>query len=320
MNAEWIDTALRLVAGASLGAAVYFLLAQVVHRIHSNSQAEALRTYYRQRGQVEDPGTANPGKVQISELNKTRLAFVRLGLDVSGKEAAAMYGLTVLIALPAVMVLLALQLSLLIALAGGAVLGYAVANGFVNSQWSKTRVEMEQEIPTLLRNISGILKAEPNILEALSSARQALDPEKPLAAWVETAIARLQRQGYAAFEHLMTEANQISSALVVVVFEIQRMSETGGAGYTAAFHETARNLGEILDVKGESNAVAAGSQGLAVAIILVAGATLAFVLNSPVGKSVYLSNGVFKIGLVVVIAWGAYGWTVIQQMVQEATT
>jgi len=35
---------------------------------------------------------------------------------------------------------------------------------------------------------------------------------------------------------------------------------------------------------------------------------------------VYLENPLFKIGLVAAIAWGAYGWSYIQQMIREATT
>ena len=318
MNAEWIDTALKLVAGASLGVAVYFLLSQVVHRINSNSQAEAMRSYYRQRGTMDGSSPAKTGVAQINALNKTRLAFLRLGVDVTGKEEAALYGVMAATGLVGALILQVFQLGLPIALAGGAVLGYAITNGFVNSQWEQVRLEIEKEIPTFLRNLSGILKAEPNILEALSSSREALDPEKPLAAWVETFIARLQRQGQAAFERLLPEANAISPALALVVFEVQRMGETGGAGYTAAFHETAKNLNEILDVKGQAAAVASGKKNLALVIIGAAVFGLGYILSAPVGASVYLDNSLFKIGLVASLAWGAYGWTVIQKMVREA--
>ena len=318
MNAEWIDTALKLVVGAAIGAAVYLLLAQVVHRINSNSQAEAMRTYYRQRGTMDGSSPAKTGRAQINELNKTRLAFLRLGVDVTGKEEAALYGVMAAIGLVGALILQVFQLGLPIALAGGAVLGYAITNGFVNSQWEQVRLEIEKEIPTFLRNLSGILKAEPNILEALSSSREALDPEKPLAAWVETFIARLQRQGQAAFEHVLPEANAISPALALVVFEVQRMGETGGAGYTAAFHETAKNLNEILDVKGQAAAVASGKKNLALVIMGAAVFGLGYILSAPVGASVYLDNSLFKMGLVASLAWGAYGWTVIQKMVREA--
>jgi len=320
MNEVWIDSALKLVAAVAAGAGVYFLLALLLNQIRGKSQAESLRAYYRQRGRADDPAAANPGKLQISELSKTRLAFLRLGMDVSGKEEVATYCLMALIGVPGILVFNAFHLGWPISIAGGAVLGYAITHGFVNAQWEKVRLEIEKEIPTFLRNLSGILKAEPNILEALSSSREALDPEKPLAAWVEIFITRIQRQGRTAFESLLIEANGISSSLALVVFEVQRMGETGGAGYTAAFHETAKNLNEILNVKGQAAAVASGKKNIALAIIGAAVFGLGYILSAPVGTSVYLENPLFKIGLVAAIAWGAYGWSYIQQMIREATT
>ena len=319
---EGIDTALQLVAALAAGAGVYVFFSLLVNRISTNSQAESLRAYYRQRGvaSTDDPSAANPGVVQINEASKTRLAFLRIGLDVSGKEDLATYGLMALVGVPGIFAFHAFHLGWLIAIAGGAVLGYAITNGFINAQWEKVRLEIEKEIPTFLRNLSGILKAEPNILEALSSAREALDPEKPLAAWIETFITRVQRQGNVAFDKLLPEANSISPSLALVVFEVQRMGETGGAGYTAAFHETARNLNEILDVKGQATAVASGKKNIALVIIGAAVFGLGYILSAPVGTAVYLENPLFKIGLVLAIAWGAYGWSYIQQMIREATT
>ena len=320
MNDIWIDSALKLVAGIAAGAGAYFLFAMLVNQIRGKSQAESLRAYYRQRGRADDPAAANPRVVQINELSKTRLAFLRFGMDVSGKEEFATYCLMALIGVPGILIFNAFHLGWPISIAGGAVLGYAITHGIVNAQWEKVRLEIEKEIPTFLRNLSGILKAEPNILEALSSSREALDPEKPLAAWVETFITRIQRQGRTAFESLLIEANNISSSLALVVFEVQRMGETGGAGYTAAFHETANNLNEILNVKGQAAAVASGKKNIALAIIGAAVFGLGYILSAPVGASVYLENSLFKIGLVAAIAWGAYGWSYIQQMIREATT
>jgi hypothetical protein len=320
MNDVWIDSALKLVAAVAAGAGAYFLFTLLVNQIRGKSQAESLRAYYRQRGRADDPVAANPGKLQISELSKTRLAFLRFGMDVSGKEEVATYSLMALIGVPGILIFNAFHLGWPISIAGGMVLAYAITHGFVNAQWEKVRLEIEKEIPTFLRNLSGILKAEPNILEALSSSREALDPEKPLAAWVETFITRIQRQGRTAFESLLIEANGISSSLALVVFEVQRMGETGGAGYTAAFHETAKNLNEILNVKGQAAAVASGKKNIALAIIGAAVFGLGYILSAPVGTSVYLENPLFKIGLVAAIAWGAYGWSYIQQMIREATT
>ena len=157
MNDVWIDTALKLVAAVAAGAGAYFLFTLLVKGIRGVSQAESLRAYYRQRGRDDDPASANPRVVQISELSKTRLAFLRFGIDVSGKEEVATYCLMALIGIPGILVFNAFHLGWPISIAGGIVLGYAITHGFVNAQWEKVRLEIEKEIPTFLRNLSGIL-------------------------------------------------------------------------------------------------------------------------------------------------------------------
>ena len=316
MNIDWIDLILKLLIASALGFLVFNFAHVLIHKVSRRSQADALKEYYAQQSASAELISENTE----TNLNKVRLAFLRMGMDVSGKEELAMYAAFALVGMPTFLALYWLHLGWIISLASGAVLGVILPRALVEGQWGKIRLEIEKEIPTMLRNLSGILKAEPNILEALNSVRQALDPEKPLAAWMGTFLNHLQRQGAGAFPALISEADEISSALSLAVFEIYRMGETGGSGYTAAFYETAENLAEILSVKAQADAKASGSNNMALAIILAAVACLGYILSAPVGKTVYLASPLFKIALVAAIAWGTYGWRYIQQMVQEAVT
>jgi hypothetical protein len=57
---------------------------------------------------------------------------------------------------------------------------------------------------------------------------------------------------------------------------------------------------------------------MALAIIGAAVISLVYIISSPVGADVFLPNPLFKVGLVVSIAWGAFGWNYIQELIKEA--
>ena len=66
---------------------------------------------------------------------------------------------------------------------------YFMVQNFIRSKWESVRVEIEKDIPTLMRNLSGILQTDANPLGAITTASQALDPDKPLKDWVDYFLA-----------------------------------------------------------------------------------------------------------------------------------
>jgi hypothetical protein len=206
-----------------------------------------------------------------------------------------------------------------VALIAGGAIGYFAVQALVAGRWEKTRLEVDAEIPTFLRNLSGIIQAEPNVLQAMASANESLDPGKPLHAWMHYAIRTLQAQGKEAFRTLRPAASEITSALGIAVFEIERLWEAGGEGYTRAFQMTADNLAEILTVKAQAASKASGATGLARLIIAAAVITIGYILSSQIGQDLYLKNPLIKIALAGAIGWGIYGWMYIKEMVREAT-
>ena len=311
-----IDWLLKLVIIASVGMAGYTIAQFLVSLVRSQSQAGALADYYATLETSEK--VVEKGQDKAETLSKVRLTFLRLGIDASGKEEVALYAAYGVTGLVVFLLLSFFHLGSLIALSGAVVMGVAIPKGLINRQWQKIQLEIESEIPTFMRNLAGILKAEGNLVDALQSAASALDPQKTLSTWVTMLAHRIQRQGDAAFEEMIVEADEISSALSLVIFEIMRMRQTGGGGYARAFENTANNLAETLAIKAQANAKAEGGSNMALAIIGAAVISLVYIISSPVGADVFLPNPLFKVGLVVSIAWGAFGWNYIQELIKEA--
>jgi hypothetical protein len=263
---------------------------------------------------------AESAEVQIgSAAYKIRTTYAAYGLDITGQEELYFYSTVALIGLVAMGAFLLIQLNLILALIAGGAIGYFAVQALIAGRWEKTRLEIDAEIPTFLRNLSGIIQTEPNVLQAMASANESLDPGKPLHAWISFAIRTLQARGKEAFRTLRPEASEITSALGIAVFEIERLWEAGGEGYTRAFQMTADNLAEILTVKAQAASKASGATGLARLIIAAAVLTIGYILSSQVGEDIYLHNPLVKIVLALAVGWGIYGWMYIKEMVREAT-
>jgi hypothetical protein len=198
-------------------------------------------------------------------------------------------------------------------------LSYFVVTNFVAARWEKARLEVEKEIPTLMRNLSGVLQTEQNVMQALTHVVDTLDPARPLAGWMHYLLGEAQARGAPALERLIPEASQISSALGLVVFQLHRLWTIGGQGYAQALRLTADNLADILQVRGAAAAKGAGATSLAQLIIAVAVFTIGYLLRTDVGQQVFLGNQAIVIAMGLAVVWGGFGWGVIRDMVKEAT-
>jgi hypothetical protein len=264
-------------------------------------------------GPEEDEGD----EIEIgSEVYKIRLAFSRFGLDVKGKEAAALL---------ATRVLFGAVLALAIwwggfpplTVIGGPVVGLLAVGSFIEGAWGKMRREIEAETPTFLSRIVGTVQTEPNVLRTLEDVAETLNPEGPLQAWLHRLVAQLSGGGRPAFQAMLDEAEAISPSLGLAIFEIGRMWETGGEGYTHAFARAAENLLGILDSRAQATAKAAGAKSairvvlgalIVVTMVMLRNPTLAPSMHSPLVQITYLGIAV----------WVTIGWFQINNMIEEA--
>jgi len=263
-----------------------------------------------------DKAQKNEGEAAIgSREYKIRLAAASLGLNVAGWENLALYlafaaaGLALLIpglllGLPPVLVL------------GLPFLGGMMVQAYVEAQWEKVKLDFEKEIPVMLNRLSSLLKTNLNVIEALDSIANGLDPEKPLKGWISGLAHRLQNAGRGGLVSALKEAELISPSLLLAVTQIGRLWETGGKGYSDALRLTAGNLADLLEIRAQASAVAEGAWGTTRTILLALSFTLGMVLLSPVSKP-YFSTPLMQLALLLTLLWGSLGYWNIRDSINE---
>jgi len=306
------DTFIVLAGALAIAAIAYWAVSALMSALARRTSSKVIADF------LAPEAEAAPARMG-SAAYKIRTAFAPWGIDAAGKEEAVFYGVWAAIGIAVLAGLLVLKISLVLAIVAGAAIGYFGVQAIIAGRWEKTRMEVDAEIPTFMRNLSGIVQAEQNVLSALESARESLAPDRPLYDWIGYLIQTVQAHGAGVYDALLEEAGEISSALVVVVYEIKRLHEAGGSGYIRALRMTADNLAETLTVKAQAASKAAGATGLAKLIIGASVFSLGYILTSDVGKDLYLGNPMVQLGMVAAVAWGVYGWIYIKEMVREAT-
>jgi hypothetical protein len=298
-----------LIAAGAVALAAYSLIAWLVTR--RPSVGRSLQAY------AQSPSGKPVPEARVgSQEHKVRLAFAAYGLDVSGKEQLALYlayaALGMALALSAVFLGLPLLLSL-----GGLAAGYFAVNGLVNSQWNKTRMAMEREIPTFLMNLSSIIQLTLNVIQALEDASLSLNPKSPLRPWIERLVHAIQSRGQKGLDEMQAEASDISPTLLLVVVEIARLWETGGQGYAQSFQMVSENLSGILEGRARALAKSDGAWGTIRVIVLALGGAILMAFSNP-GSGAMFRTGLVQVAIVAGLAWAAFGWSYIGDLIREA--
>ncbi len=135
----------------------------------------------------------------------------------------------------------------LVPAAGGAALAYILADEFLRG---KTRKAHRHRGAADLRQPLG-RHAAGHQLPACGGRRgdATLLPGRPLRTWMERLLAGWSSQGEPFLANAHLEGNRISPLLGLTVYQIRRLAETGGAGFTKAFATTAEELSAILEAR-----------------------------------------------------------------------
>ena len=266
---------------------------------------------------------ADPARVAAvaSTHHKARLAFQRFKIDVSGRERfylVVLYLILVVVIYPVLAAVLRLP-------PGIAGVGALISAGFVEqailaSAWDRMRREIEQDIPTLMIRLSGMIQASPNVLESLDEVAQSLDLERPLHHWISRLVTETQARGIAAFEEMEQEAEVISLTLILAVVQIRRLWESGGSGYVDSFRLIATHLSELMNTRAMAYAKSGRSGNLARIIMVSAAFSLTMILRNPTTRGLFLANPVATAGLMLFFAWAGFGWFYIRSILRSVTT
>ena len=269
----------------------------------------------RDYGASQTAATVSESRTGSQEY-KIAIAFAGYGLDVRGRELFSLYLAIGIVGTGLVIAMAVIGLPMLFWLAGP-VVGYFGVNSLINSKWNTVRMAMEKEIPSFLMNLSSVIQLNQNVMQALEDASLSLNPKGPLKPWIERLVHAIQSRGKKGLDEMQAEASDISSSLLLVVVEIGRLWETGGQGYSQSFQMVSENLAGILQGRSKAFSKADGAWGTIRVIVLALGGAIFLAFSTP-GSSQLFRTLTAQIAIVVAVAWAAFGFSYIGDLIREA--
>jgi hypothetical protein len=299
----WGDEVLILVAALLLS----MLVAQVVQRVRiqvGSAPQRALAGYL----------AADAAPVDAFAWNDRDAAILlSLGLPPDKRIITALR--VAALALPTLLLLLG-GMPPVAALGGGA-LCLVLVHAFLLGRWRKLRIQIEAELPTFVSRLAGTLLVTASPLKALSEVTDTLDADSPLRRWLERLRAGVRMESQAFFDDARREAAQLSPSLALVVFQLGRFFETGGAGFARSFTTTAEELSAILEARAVAGSKAESARGAVLTMLAIMGVILFLLLSSPSIRLGFRDPVVQTIAAVSLAAMGA-GYALLNSMIDEA--
>lgn len=218
-------------------------------------------------------------------------------------------------ALPVLALLLARFPLLPTCMAG--VLGYVVTDAWLKGRWHKFRTGIEGELPTFVSRLGAMLLLNESLTACLEEVLDTLSPDSStLRVWMEGYLQGIRQEGRDFPEHARLQANRISPSLALVVFQMGRVVETGGAGFARAFATSAQELQMILEVRAVAAAKADGTRNSITMLLAIMGLVLALMASSPGMRAGYTSPMAQAL-LMGALGTMAYGYYFLQGMITD---
>jgi len=200
---------------------------------------------------------------------------------------------------------------------GGAGLSYILADEFLKGRTHKARLAIEQELPTFVSRLGGMLLVTSSPRLAVEETVNTLIEGQPLRTWMERLLAGWSAAGEPFLAQAHLEANHISPLLGLTVYQIRRLAETGGAGFTRAFATVAEELSAILEARAVAASKAEGARSAVLTMLGIMAVILGIMLSSPAIRQGYADP---TAQLIAAIALGAmaFGYAYLNSMIAEA--
>ena len=233
-----------ILAGMFVAALIKWLLGAV-----QSAPERGLAAYFA-------PSEDRDQQADITRISKEGVILASLGLPpdprwlTSLKLAAAV--------IPALIILIA-GWPVVIAL-GAAGLGWVLVSAWLDGRWRNFQVKLEEELPTFVAQLAGVLQLTDSASVALSEVVHSMPQKSPLRLWMERFATGLQLHGPVFAERVRENAALVSPSLALTVFFIGRMSETGGGQFADAFTTVADELSAILEARAVAASKAASAK------------------------------------------------------------
>jgi hypothetical protein len=200
---------------------------------------------------------------------------------------------------------------------GGAGLAYVLADEFLKGKPRKTRLAIEQELPTFVARLGGMLLVTSSPRAAIEEVAKTLMPGKPLRIWLERLLAGWQSEGEGFLAGAHLEANRISPLLGLTVYQMRRLAETGGAGFVRAFATIADQLSAILEARAVAGSKAEGARQAVLTMLVIMAVILGIMLSSPTIRAGYADATAQLIAAVALGVMG-FGYVNLNGMIADA--
>jgi hypothetical protein len=200
---------------------------------------------------------------------------------------------------------------------GGAALAYVLADEFLKGRPRKARLAIEQELPTFVSRLGGMLLVTASPRVAVEEVTATLLEGKPLRTWMERLLAGWQAGGEPFLADAHLEANRVSPLLGLTVYQVRRLAETGGAGATKAFATTAEELSAILEARAVAGAKAEGARQAVLTMLVIMAVILGLMLSSPAIRQGY-DDPTAQLIAAGALGLMGFGYVMLNGMIAEA--
>lgn len=200
---------------------------------------------------------------------------------------------------------------------GGAGLSYILADEFLKGRTHKARLAIEQELPTFVSRLGGMLLVTSSPRLAVEETVNTLIEGQPLRTWLERLLAGWSASGEPFLAQAHLEANQISPLLGLTVYQIRRLAETGGAGFIRAFATVAEELSAILEARAVAASKAEGARSVVLTMLVIMAVILGIMLSSPTIRQGY-ADATAQLVAAGALAVMAFGYAYLNGMIAEA--
>jgi hypothetical protein len=201
-------------------------------------------------------GESKNQEANIVQISKESIILSSLGLP---PDPRWLTGIKIAAAIIPGLITLIAGLPIIVAL-GAAGLSYVLVSSWLDGRWRNFQVKIEEELPTFVAQLAGVLQLTDSASVALAEVVQSMPQKSALRLWMERFTTGLQLHGPAFAERARESAATISPSLALTVFFIGRMAETGGGQFADAFTTVADELGAILEARAVASSKAAAAK------------------------------------------------------------
>ena len=201
--------------------------------------------------------------------------------------------------------------------AGISALAFILVDEYLKGKPRRVRAQIEQELPPFLSRLSGALAVTDAVRKALDDCIQSIPDGSPLGIWLAHFLRGVSAEGAGYYRKARDEAERISPMLAIVIFQLSRLSETGGSGFGDSFTILAEELG----ARQEARAVAGAKAGAArQAVLMMLGimAAIMVLLMSSAGMRQTFSQPIAEITGLICFAVMGFGYIYLNGMIAEA--